>query len=159
MVATHAYANKYKEVAIKTATPLQLVVILYDGAIQALTEAQEHINQRDIAGRARCINRSVAIISELQASLNFNVDGGIASSLDRLYNYMKQRIFKANIDQSVEPLSEVTMLLGNLRSAWNTLATQTQMPEPMTQQPASSPAIYRGSPAPSEVSSSLNISG
>jgi flagellar protein FliS len=159
MVASHAYANKYKEVAIKTATPLQLVVILYDGAIQALQEAQEHIRKQDIPGRARCINRSVAIISELQASLNFSVGGDIAGSLDRLYNYMKQRIFKANVDQSVEPLSEVVVLLGNLRSAWNAVASQASMPESAPAKMGTGQRIFDATaPAPA-LSSSFNISG
>ena len=95
-------ANRYREVAIKTANPIQLIVILYDGAIQSLQEAREHIKRKDIANRSRCLNRSVAIISELQASLNFNVGGDIAGSLDRLYTYMKQRIFEASVEQKVE---------------------------------------------------------
>jgi flagellar secretion chaperone FliS len=160
MVANNAYANRYKEVAIKTATPLQLVVILYDGAIQALQEAQENLRRQDIPARARCINRSVSIITELQASLNFSIGGDIAESLDRLYNYMKQRIFKANIDQSPEPLNEVVTLLGNLRSAWNTLAAQAPAQSASKAGTAApSPAVYGGaSPAPG-VSSSFNISG
>ena len=117
-------AHRYREVAVKTANPLQLVVILYDAAIHALQQAQEHIERRDIAGRARSLNRSLAIISELQACLNFKEGGEIADSLDRLYNYVKQRIFRANVEQRAEPLSEVVTLLENLRSAWNELVAQ-----------------------------------
>jgi flagellar protein FliS len=116
-------AHRYREVAVKTANPLQLVVILYDGAIHALKQAQEHMRRKDISARARCISRSVAIISELQACLNFKEGGEIAGSLDRLYDYMKQRVFKANVDQRPEPLAEVVVLLENLRSAWSELVS------------------------------------
>jgi flagellar secretion chaperone FliS len=115
-------AHRYREIAIKTANPLQLVVILYDGAIQALQEAQEHLQRKNIARRARCLNRGIAIISELQACLNFKEGGDIAPSLDRLYNYMKDQIFRANIDQKGEPLAQVVKLLESLRDAWRELA-------------------------------------
>ena len=48
MGVSHPYANRYKEVAIKTASPLQLIVILYDGAIHALQEAQQHLKAKSI---------------------------------------------------------------------------------------------------------------
>jgi flagellar protein FliS len=116
--------NRYREVAIKTANPIQLIVILYDGVIQALQEAREHIKNKDIANRSRCLNRSVAIISELQASLNFNVGGEIAGSLDRLYTYMKRRIFEASVEQNIEPINQILGLLASLRAAWGEVAGQ-----------------------------------
>jgi flagellar protein FliS len=153
-------ANRYREVAIKTANPVQLVVILYDGAIQALQEAQEFLRRKDIAGRVRCINRSVAIISELQASLNFSAGGDIAHSLDRLYIYMKQRVFKANVDQTPEPLAEVELLLGNLRSAWEQLATESAAKDSgSSATPPSGPSAFNNAAGASVGSGSLNISG
>ncbi len=126
MAANQPLAQRYKEVAVKTANPLQLVVILYDGAIGSLKEAQEHVRHGDIAGRTRCINASIAMISELQACLNFKEGGRIAESLYRLYNYMKTLISKANIEQRAEPLAEVVTLLENLRSGWGELAGQSE---------------------------------
>src|SRR5262245_22614191 len=118
------HASRYREVAIKTANPLQLVVLLYEGAIALLQEAQQHLRAGDISARVRCVNRAVAMISELQASLNFEQGGEIAASLDRLYTYMKAQIFKGNMNQSVEPLAEVVALLENLNSAWVQIASQ-----------------------------------
>ncbi len=126
MAANQPLAHRYKEIAVKTANPLQLVVILYDGAIRSLKEAQEHLKRKDIASRARCINASVAMISELQACLNFKDGGGIAESLHQLYNYMKTLIFKANLEQRPEPLIEVVALLENLRSGWGELVAQAE---------------------------------
>ncbi len=148
------HAHRYKEVAIKTANPLQLVVILYDGAIHALQEAQEHLRRKDIASRARCLNRSVAIISELQACLDFKEGGDIANSLDRLYVYMKGRIFKANLEQSCEPLVEVVTLLESLRSAWGQVVTQSQRAS-VPADAAKSAMLKNGTTG----MSSLNISG
>ncbi len=160
MGANHPLADRYREVAVKTANPLQLIVILYDAAIQSLQEAQKHMGCNDIASRARCTNRSVAIISELQASLNFQAGGDLAGSLDRLYTYMKQRIFKANVDKQAEPLAEVSSLLSNLRSAWKELATQSVSGDSgnLSSTAPSAVALQSSVEAPT-VSGSLNLSG
>jgi flagellar secretion chaperone FliS len=117
-------AYRYREVAVKTANPLQLVVMLYDAAICALKEARDHINHKNIAGRSRSLNKCISIISELQVCLDLKAGGEIAGSLDRLYDYIKRRIFCANVDQSLQPLVEVEVLLENLRSAWIELASK-----------------------------------
>jgi flagellar protein FliS len=111
-------ANRYREVEIKTATPLELVVMLYDAAIANLQKAQEHLAAREIAPRTRCLNKVSAILTELQANLNFEVGGTVAPSLDRLYRYMKDRIIQANFKQDAAPVKEVAKLLSGLRSAW-----------------------------------------
>jgi flagellar protein FliS len=151
-------ANRYREVAIKTANPIQLIVILYDGAIQSLQEAKEHIKKKDIANRSRCLNRSVAIISELQASLNFNVGGDIAGSLDRLYTYMKQRIFQASVEQKIEPINQILGLLDGLRAAWGEVARQSNNPGPSAAS-AHRPALIQSIPSAEGPQSQLNISG
>ncbi len=126
MTVEQPLAHRYRETAIKTANPLQLVVILYDGAIRALTMAQEHIRVGDIGGRTSAINSCVAIVTELQASLDFKEGGQIAGSLNRLYDHVKNLVIKANLEQNREPLVEAVTLLENLRSAWAELAARTQ---------------------------------
>ncbi len=133
MSGYQAYAHRYKEVAVKTASPLQLVVMLYDAAICSAQEARQRIESKDIAGRSISINKCITIITELQACLNLKAGGEIANSLDRLYDYMKRRIFKASVDQCCEPLLEVENLLDNLRSAWVELVNQA--PATATSQP------------------------
>jgi flagellar secretion chaperone FliS len=119
-------AHRYREVAVKTANPLQLVIMLYDAAICSLKEAREQIDRKNIEGRSRSINKCISIISELQSCLNLKAGGEIAGSLDRLYDYMKRRLFSANIEQSIQPLAEIEVLLENLRSAWIELAAPAQ---------------------------------
>jgi flagellar secretion chaperone FliS len=125
MSGYQSLAHRYREVAIKTANPMQLIVMLYDAAICSLQEARGHIERKDIGGRSRSLNNCIAIISELQSCLNLRAGGEIASSLNRLYDYMKRRIFRANVEQSVQPLAEIETLLENLRSAWRELVGQT----------------------------------
>jgi flagellar secretion chaperone FliS len=152
-------AHRYKEVAVKTANPLQLVVMMYDAAILSLKEAKEQVCRKDIAGRARSINKCISIISELQSCLNIKQGGEIAASLDRLYDYMKRRIFTANVQQSIEPLEEIDALLGNLRSAWSELVAQNQASSSQqVAQPLPGPEmIGSGNPVSMQLKS-LNIS-
>jgi flagellar secretion chaperone FliS len=126
MSGNQSLAHRYREIAVKTANPIQLVVMLYDAAICSIKEAREHMDHKNIASRSRSINKCISIISELQSCLNLKDGGDIAGSLDRLYNYMKKRIFCANVEQSIQPLAEIEVLLENLRSAWIELASQTQ---------------------------------
>jgi flagellar protein FliS len=134
-VRNQAFAQQYLEIAVRTANPMQLIVILYDAAICSLQEARAHIERKDIEGRSRSVNKCISIISELQSSLNLNSGGDIASSLNRLYDYMKQRIFTASMQQSSQPLQEIESLMENLQSAWRTLAEQiregTEISEPL----------------------------
>jgi flagellar secretion chaperone FliS len=126
MAENQTLADRYREVAVKTANPLQLVVMLYDAAICSLKEARGHMDRRNVEGRSRSINKCIAVISELQSCLDLNAGGEIASSLNRLYDYMKRRVFNANAEQSIHPLYEIEALLENLRSAWHELSAQNQ---------------------------------
>lgn len=123
MTARQPHASRYLEVEAQTANPLQLVLMLYEGALQYLQEAKGYIRGGDIEGRTRSINRTLAIISELQASLNFQEGGQIAQSLESLYAYMKGRLIAANLGQQDEPLSEVISLLSTLKLAWQEIAS------------------------------------
>jgi flagellar protein FliS len=138
---------------------MQLVVMLYDGAIHALTEAQEHLKHDNIAKRARCTNKAAAIISELQACLNFEEGGSIAASLDRLYVYMKHQIFKANLEKRSEPLVEVVNLLNNLRSAWVELAKQAPAQSSPVPTPFPETSLPKTGTTGSASLSGLNICG
>jgi flagellar protein FliS len=159
-VADQPVAHRYREIAIRTANPLQLIVILYDAAIHSLQEAQEYLKRKEIGNRARAINRATSIISELQACLNFKEGGEIAVSLDRLYVYIRNQIFRANLEQKPERLVESARLLENLRSAWRELAAQSQrldVPSPASQLP--SRGILKDGTTGQPMQHSLSISG
>ncbi len=156
-MSDEALAYRYRDVAVKTANPIQLIVMLYDGAIHSLQQAQEHLKRRDIGGRARCVNRALAIISELQASLNFKEGGEIALSLNRLYGYMRQQVFNGNVEQRSEPLAEVVRLLEELRSAWRELALQSQKSGAALED--TQPQVMTHANAGAPPRQSLNVSG
>jgi flagellar protein FliS len=119
-----AYApapNVYRESAVLTATPEQLVVMLYDGANRFLT--QSAIAMRD--GRAGLagekLRRAEAIIDELLATLDLSV-GEVAERLQALYLFFKEHLSVARLKQDVSKVDEVARLMRELRGAWAGIA-------------------------------------
>jgi flagellar protein FliS len=119
-----AYApapNAYRESAVLTATPEQLVVMLYDGANRFLT--QSAIAMRD--GRAGLagekLRRAEAIIDELLATLDMTV-GEIAERLQSLYLFFKEHLMAARLKQDAGKVDEVAHFMRDLRSSWAAVA-------------------------------------
>ena len=119
-----AYApapNAYRESAVLTATPEQLVVMLYDGANRFLT--QSAIAMRD--GRAGLagekLRRAEAIIDELLATLDMSV-GDIAERLQALYLFFKEHLMSARLKQDAGKVDEVAHFMRELRSSWAAVA-------------------------------------
>ena len=128
VLASARGANQYLQTQVQSRTPLELIVMLYDGAIRFIGEAREGLVQRDIARRGRAISRAMAIISELQSSLDMEQGGDIAVSLDSLYVYVRDRLVDASIKQDVKPLDDATRVLKNLREGWVAIAAQSPDP-------------------------------
>jgi flagellar protein FliS len=114
-----AYADVGLETTVAGASQLDLVVLLYDGAIQALSNAKQRIASGDLAGKAKNIAKAVDIINKgLNASLDPVVGGKLATDLKALYDYMCRRLVMANLNNEVPALDEVRGLLMQLRGAW-----------------------------------------
>lgn len=117
-----AYAQVKVETAVSTANPVQLVVLLYEGAISAIASAKGEMDRQNVAQKARLINKAIDIIEGLRNALEFSKGGEIAVSLNDLYLYMVQRLSTANLKNDPELLDEVSRLLTELLGAWETLA-------------------------------------
>jgi flagellar protein FliS len=118
-----AYASVGLETSVANATPLGLVVLLYDGAIQALANAKQCVAVGDIAGKAKNVAKAVDIINKgLNASLDPVVGGKLALDLKALYEYMCRLLVLANLKNDVAALDEVRALLLQLRGAWVAIA-------------------------------------
>jgi flagellar protein FliS len=115
--------DRYRQIGVETASPVDLVVMLYRGAIRFLTEAEEAMVARDIAAAHGCLLRSQEIVAELMGSLNLDA-GDIAVNLSRLYDYMQRRLIEANLRKDPAAAREVRGLLAELLVAWETIAAQ-----------------------------------
>ena len=116
--------DSYRRTQVQSAAPLELITMLYDGALRFLASARGAIERRDIPARRTALSRALAIISELQSTLNLEQGGEIAASLDRLYDYANMRLLDAAMRNDVVAIDEVKTLLSTLRDGWHTIATQ-----------------------------------
>jgi flagellar protein FliS len=116
--ALSAYSTVDLESAVNSASPVQLILLLYDGAISALATAKGHMQEMQFAEKGRLISKATGIIEGLRAVLDFQRGGDIAKSLNDLYEYMKHRLSVANLKNDPEGVAEVMRLLNELRGAW-----------------------------------------
>jgi flagellar protein FliS len=115
--------EKYLHNEILAADPLQLVLALYRGAIDAVAAARIHLRNGKIRERSRQITRALLIVHELLRSLDPTLGHEIARSLRDLYVYITQRLIEANARQIDPPLAEVERLLTTLLEGWSSLPT------------------------------------
>ena len=119
--------NQYKKISIETgvdaANPIELIVMLYDGAIVACYSAIPFVQGNDYANKSEYIFKAIKIIqSGLRLSLNKQEGGEIADQLDALYIYMTNLLIKANIENNIKMIQEVIRLLTELRGAWEVIS-------------------------------------
>ena len=119
--AIAAYQQNDVELSVYSASPVQLVVMLYDGAIQSLVQANALIQRGDIQAKAQQIIRATNIISELSGVLDLE-QGEVAQNLDGIYGYARKQLISANLRNDQRKINEVVNLLKELRSAWQELA-------------------------------------
>jgi flagellar protein FliS len=122
MHASARAAAAYRQTAVQSSSPLGLVVLLYDGALKHVVAAREAIRANDLRARRDHLSRTLAIVSELQSTLDVEKGGDIARSLDSLYTYITGRVLDVNLKKDATALDEVERLLGSLREAWAQIA-------------------------------------
>jgi flagellar protein FliS len=116
-----SWKSAYLETRILSASPLELVNILYEHAILEVQAARQHLAESEVAARSRSVSKAISIIGELQISLDHDAGGEIAVNLGRLYHYMRERLTAGNVQQSDPPLAEVGRLLESLAEAWRAI--------------------------------------
>lgn len=112
----------YQQTMVQSRSPLELVVMLYDGAIRYMTDARDAMARRDLVAKRDALSRSMAIVGELHATLNMKDGGQIAVSLDALYSYVNARLLDANMKGDASAIDESIKLIGQLREAWVQIA-------------------------------------
>lgn len=132
--ALNAYAQVNVEAAINAASPVQLIVLLYDGAINSLASAKGFMSQSKFEEKGRLISKAIGIVEGLRTVLDQEKGGEIAKNLNDLYEYMKKQLLLGNLKNQTEQLDEVMKLLADLRSAWVAIATPKNIAPAMAQE-------------------------
>lgn len=118
MNVVNPYLKEYKKNQIETATPEQVLILLYDGAIQYLNRAKVALEQSNAEQYHSNILGCQKILLEFMNTLDMTQGGSLAQNLYRLYDYLHHTLVKAGINKSVESIDEVLKHLTGLRETW-----------------------------------------
>jgi len=113
--------SAYRQSAVMTASPEQLVVMLYDGARRFLGQATVAMRAGHVEAAHLKLRRAEAIISHLHDTLDLD-QGDVASRLQAIYLFCNRHLNDARVQRDPQKIEQVNALLGELRSAWSTVA-------------------------------------
>src|SRR4051794_19863581 len=121
-VPTQASAAAYQQSSILTATPAQLVVMLYDGARRFLYQAASAMREGERSTANQRLRRAEDILNELHSTLDHERGGEISSRLEAIYVFCKAELIRARLDDDADRVDFVREQLSELREAWAQLA-------------------------------------
>jgi len=109
---------QYRVAAVQSATPVQLVCMLYDTLVRDLTRALDAIDSKNIETRAEEVKHALLVLDQLEAWLDFNNGGEAATSLSRFYAVARSRIVEGHAKVDPALFQEQIRLFLEVRSAW-----------------------------------------
>jgi flagellar secretion chaperone FliS len=143
------FAQTYLRSKVFTATPEQLQMMLYDGAIRFAEQARAALEQKNFEQTHDLLTRTQKIIAEMTATLKHDVSPDLCGKLSALYNFVYRKLIESNIEHKIGPLDEALAILRYQRETWSMLmnqlgkakaavaATKLDMPEPSARMEAS----------------------
>lgn len=122
-----AYARVGVESQVISASPHQLIMLLFDGAGTAIRAARLHMENGNVAEKGKAVSRALDIVNQgLLAALDREKGGEIADNLTLVYDYITRLLLQANLHDDLEKIKEAGRLLDDLGSAWREIDTRNQ---------------------------------
>ncbi|QCT90124.1 flagellar export chaperone FliS [Escherichia sp. E4742] len=130
---TLAYAQIGVESAVMSASPQQLVTMLFDGVLSALVRARLFMQDNNLEGKGVSLSKAINIIENgLKVSLEEESQDELTQNLIALYSYMVRRLLQANLRNDVSAVEEVETLMRNIADAWKeTLLSPSLIQDPV----------------------------
>ncbi len=120
-------ASAYKSTQIETASQGQILLMLYDGAIQRMKQARDALEEEDYQESHSKLVKVQDIVTELMATLDMEVGGEIARNLHDIYDYVLHNLVQANVQKDPELVDEVLPVMEDLHEAWKKVINQKGM--------------------------------
>ena len=117
----HLYRQQQVHHEVEQASPVKLILLLYDKEVFLLRQALVKLKAGDVAKKGEAILKATDILSELKAILNLEEGGEIAVQLDNLYTFMVQQLTVANLENEPGPITSVLKIVEELREGWREL--------------------------------------
>ena len=124
--------DQYRKAAVTSASPLELVVMLYDGALKFMEAGKRSMELGDTYKQNEDLKRAQRIIAELTACLDMQRGGEIAQNLAALYSFAYDRLVQGNIYDRTDYVDQSIKVLSELREGWSTLVSQDKAPKTVT---------------------------
>jgi flagellar protein FliS len=150
--------NPYLRTRVMTASPQQLRLMLFDGAIKFCRQGRDALERRDYEGVYNSLSRAQKIVLELNTSLNHQIDPDLCAKLSALYTFIYRRLVDANLNQGIEAVDEALDLLEHERETWRMLIEQLNGGE-NDQAAASEPSEPAAAPSASDAPAASGPTG
>lgn len=125
-MANARLTHEYQKNAVNGASPLQLVIMLYDGAIRFMETGKKAIAARDLELQNRSLQKAQKIVMELMSCLDMQQGGEVAKNLLSLYSYVLNELVMANMSGDVPSIDRSIRVLGDLRESWRSIHESTR---------------------------------
>ena len=132
----------YRENAVRGATPIELVVILFDAALDDMRRADAAIRASDVEERARAIRHAMVILQQLQGTLDFDKGGQVARQFEQFYNLIRAKLLESQLRNSAELMQQQIQFMSEIRECWAEAERQLK-PKPLVTTVIVAPAAAR----------------
>ncbi|HWP85366.1 MAG TPA: flagellar export chaperone FliS [Terriglobia bacterium] len=140
-------ANAYRQTEARGATPVGLIALLYDAAVESLYAALRAMERNDVEQRTARLNHALTVLGVLESSLNYDRGGEVAQRLGQFYRLARAQMLQASVHSSPALLRELAGHFVSLRDAWKqveaSLGTPAAHPTAETAPPAAVPRMAR----------------
>jgi flagellar protein FliS len=115
---TNVIELSYRRSAIEGASPIGLVIALYDALTRDLRRAAIAIRTDDIEARCGTLNHATLVLGQLEDWIDKTNGGDLAKNLSQFYAYLRSKLFEAGVEKSAPILEAQIELIAQLRTAW-----------------------------------------
>lgn len=120
--------HEYRKTAVNGASPLQLIVMLYDGALKFIDAGKRAMELGNVEDQNVQLQKAQKIVMELMSCLDMNGGGEVAQNLLALYSYAYNQLVLGNVEDQPEMLDQAAKVLTDLRESWVELERMTRVP-------------------------------
>jgi flagellar protein FliS len=117
-----SYRNVTAYGSLAEATPYQVVQLMLDAVLSRIAEASGHVERGETQAKGEKIGKALGIIEALMLGLDKDRGGELALNLERLYDYASRTLLRANLENRVDLLKEVSALLREIKLGWDGIA-------------------------------------
>ncbi|MGF0334789.1 flagellar export chaperone FliS [Ectopseudomonas toyotomiensis] len=120
--ALRQYQSVNTDVLVSDASPHRLIQMLMEGGLSRMAQARGALEHGQLAMKGELIGKAISIVGGLRGALDMERGGDVAANLDRLYEYMGNRLVEANANADVTIIDEVSRLMRTIKSGWDGIA-------------------------------------